>query len=193
VAESGTLIAMDEISYEQFGVNFVTYVVTPERVGATIARLAGSGVEAGPMPAGPGGAASVTATGRIGEIRPRIDFTSDRLAFEATIPIDLQLEVRVAGAAHRYRGRVEVPLRLGVRAVDPVTLVIDVEPVQVDQVTVELSADGLRAKLLQRLGDVDSEVRRTVVSIVNQRLASDEAAAARVLDILGYVDKAWTP
>jgi hypothetical protein len=184
---------MEEISYEQFGVNFVTRVVTPGRVGATIARLAGREVHAGPMPAGPGGAASVTATGRIGEILPRIDFTSDRLAFEATIPVELQLEVRVAGAAHRYRGRVDVPLRLGVRAVDPVTLVIDVEPVQPDRVTVELSADGLRARVLQRLGNVDDEVRRAVVDIVNGRLASDEAAAARVLDILGYVDKAWTP
>lgn len=184
---------MEEITYEQFGVNFVTHVVTPERVGATIGRLAGDEVKAGPIQAGPGGAASVTATGSIGEIRPRVDFTSDRLGFEAIIPIDLRLDVRVAGAAHRYRGHVRVPLRLDVRAEEPVTIVIDVAPVRAGDVTVELSADGIRAKVLQRLGNVDDEVRRTVAEIVNERLSSEEAAQARVLDILGYVDNAWTP
>ena len=184
---------MTEISFEQFGVNFVTQVVTPERVGATIARVAGSEVKAGPLPAGPGGAAQVTATGRIGAISPRVVYTRETLAFDATIPIDLSLDVRVAGATYRYRGRVAIPLHLSVHARDPVTLVIDVDPIPADRVTVELAADGVRARLLQRLGNVDEEVRRTVAAIVNGRLNSPEAEAVRVLDVLGYVDKAWSP
>lgn len=184
---------MDEISYERFGVNFVTHVVTAERVGATIARLAGTEVRAGPMAAGPAGAASVTASGRVGEIRPQPTFRQESLGFEATIPIDLRLDVRVAGASHRYQGAVRVPLHLSVRAVAPVTLVIDVEPVLADDVQVELAADGLRAKVLQRLGNVDEEVRRAVASIVNERLDSEEAQEVRLLDMLSYVDIAWTP
>jgi len=184
---------MGEITYEEFGVNFVKHVVTPDRVAGTISRLAGGEVKAGPMPAGPGGAASVTASGRIGDIVARASSASGRLAFEAVIPIELLLEVRVAGADHRYRGRVNVPLSLRVRAVSPVTLIIDVDPVLSDKVEVELSADGVRAKVLQRLGNVNEEVRETVATIVNERLTSEAAREARHLDILSFVDKAWNP
>jgi hypothetical protein len=184
---------MGEISYERFGANFVQHVVTPERIAATIARVSGGEVNAGPMAAGPGGAASVTATGSIGEIEVRVASAKDRLAFEAVIPIDLQLDVRVAAADHRYRGRVRVPLQLRVRAVEPVTLVIDVDPVLSDKVEVELSATGMRAKFLQRLGGMDDEVRRAVAGIVNERLASEPAREVRNLDILSFVDRAWNP
>ena len=184
---------MEELSYEQFGVNFVTQVVTAERVGATIARLAGSEVRAGPLQAGPGGAASVTAVGTVGDIRPQVDFGAERLGFNATIPIDLRLEVRVAGGSYRFEGRVDVPLRLDVRAAAPLTLVIDARPVQAEDLTVKLSAEGMRARVLQRLGNVDDEVRRTVAEVVNERLTSEEAMAVRVLDILEFVDEAWTP
>jgi len=182
---------MGEISYEQFGNNFVTQVVTPERVAATIARVAGSEVKAGPMQAGPGGAASVTATGRIGEITARVVFADTRLAFEATVPIALELGVRVAGVTHRYKGSLTVPLYLSVRAIEPVTIAIDIEPISPDNVQVRLSAEGVRARLLQRLGNVDDQVRRTVAKVVTERLDSPEAKEVRNLDILGYVDKAW--
>lgn len=182
---------MEKISYEQFGVNFVTHVVTPGRVAETIARVSGDQVHAGPMSAGPGGAASVTATGRIGDITARPSFRKESLAFEAEIPIDLELEVKVAGGTHRYRGRVTVPLHLSVHAEHPVTIMIDVDPVAPRDVGVELAADGLRAKVLQRLGNVDDEVRRAVASIVTERLASERAMAVRALDILSYVDKAF--
>ena len=182
---------MSEISYEQFGVNFVTKVVTPERVAATIGRVSGTEVNAGPMQAGPGGAASVTATGRIGEITAQVSFRQERLGFDATIPIDLQLDVRVAGAGHKYRGELMVALRLSVRAVEPLSLMIDVDPVRAEDVTVKLHAEGVRAKFLQRLGGIDDEVRRTVASIVAERLESPAARDVRELHILDFVDKAW--
>jgi hypothetical protein len=181
----------DEISYEQFGVNFVTKVVTPERVAATIGRVSGSTVSAGPMAAGPGGAASVTATGTIGDIEAQVSFRRELLGFDATIPIDLQLDVRVAGSNHRYIGDVTVSLRLGVRAVAPLSLMIDVDQVRPEDVRVSLKAGGVRAKFLQRLGGIDEEVRSTVATIVGQRLESPEARAVRELHILDFVDQAW--
>jgi hypothetical protein len=169
----------------------VAHVVTPERVAATIERLAGEELAVGPMQAGPGGAASVMATGRIGPIRPQIVLTRERLSFDAVIPIELNLDVRVAAVSNRYRGNVEVPLRLDVRAIAPVMLVIDVDTVTAADVRVELEAEGLRARFLQRIGDVDEEVRRAVADMVNERLASKEAQEARVYDILGYVDQSF--
>ena len=184
---------MDEISYEEFGANFVAQVVTPERVGATIERLAGEELAVGPMEAGPGGAASVMATGRIGPIRPQVVLNRERLAFDAVIPIELNLDVRVAGVSNRYRGSVDVPLHLEVRAVAPVMLVIDVSPVTPEAVTVRLEAEQLRARFLQRVGDVDDEVRRAVAEMVNERLNSPEAQEVRVYDILRIAEGSLGP
>ena len=184
---------MEEITYEQLGVNFVTYVVTPERVAETIARVAGDQVRVGPMDAGPGGAASVTATGRIGSVTARNAWRDGPMSFDAVIPIVLSLDVRIAGVSHRYEGKLSVRLRIGVRAVHPVTLAFDIDPVSPEDVDVELSAGGMRAKFLQRIGGIDDEVRRGVAAAVTERLDSDSARAVREIDILGYVGDAWEP
>jgi hypothetical protein len=182
---------MEEISYEQLGVNFVTHVVTPERVAATIAHVAGDEVRVGPMNAGPGGAASVTATGKIGTVSAKNSWRAGPLSFEATIPIALNLDVRVAGASHRYNGKLSIALRITLRALAPVTLAFDIDPVLPGDVGVELSADGMRAKVLQRIGGIDDEVRRAVASTVTERLGSEAAQAVRLIDILRYVGDAW--
>jgi hypothetical protein len=184
---------MEEISYEQLGVNFVTHVVTPERVAATIAGVAGDEVRVGPMHAGPGNAASVTAVGRIGEVTARVAWNAAPLVFDATIPIDLSLEVRIAGATHRYNGTLAVPLRITARAGAPVTLAFEIAPISPADVRVKLSASGVRARLLQRIGGVDDEVRRAVASAVNERLDSEQAKAVRQIDVMRYVEESWTP
>ena len=57
---------MEHISYEQFGVNFVAAAVTVERVENAISDISGDAVNVGPMPAGPGGIATVKAVGEVG-------------------------------------------------------------------------------------------------------------------------------
>ena len=68
---------------------------------------------------------------------------------------------------------------------------IDVDTVRTEDVEVMLSADGMRAKFLQRLGGIDHEVRQTVAQVVAERLDSPEAREVRELHILEFVDKAW--
>ena len=184
---------MEEITYEQLGVNFITHVVTPERVAATIAHVAGDEVRVGPMNAGPGGAASVTATGILGTVTATNAWRGGPLSFDATIPIDLALDVRLAGASHRYKGMLSIALRISLRALAPVTLAFDIDPVLPEDVGVKLSADGMRAKVLQRLGGIDDEVRRAVASTVTERLGSEAAQAVRMIDVLRYVGDAWKP
>jgi hypothetical protein len=183
---------MDEISFEELGVNFVTHVVTPERVAATIAHVAGSEVRVGPMNAGPGGAASVSAVGKVGTVTAGNSFR-EGLSFDAMIPIDISLDVRIAGASHKYKGKLSVPLHITLRAVAPVILRFDIDPVQPDEVRVELSAEGVRAKVLQRIGGIDEEVRRAVASTVTERLDAPRARAVREIDILQRVTDVWEP
>ena len=182
---------MDFISYEQFGVNFVRHAVTADRLKAEVADLAGDSFHIGPMSVGPGGVAVAKADGTIGspevERLPGLD-----IRFEAKLPIVLNLEVRVAGVPQRYRGDIEVSLWLTVRTVEPLVILIEVAPVEAGHVTVDLESDGMSAGVLQRVGNIDEEVRTQVVRVVNDRVNADKARASREIDVATMIDESWT-
>lgn len=178
------------ISYEEFGVRLVTAAVTPARVARQVADVAGDTIEIGPMAAGPGGVATARATGRVEP--PDVEHVDHNpLAFVARLSIALALEIDLAGRRHEYRGRIELPLRLSVLAAEPLSLVVDVDEVEAADVRVRLDASGMRAKVLGRVGGIDEEVRGQVVRVVQERVQSDAARAARTIDVLALVDQAW--
>lgn len=180
---------VDRISYEQFGVNFVEAAVTVERIEEAIGETSGDPVDVGPMPAGPGGIATVKATGQVGfPVVHKIE--GPTIKFHATLPIDLQLDITVAAVPQRYTGEVEVPLSLSVHTVSPLTLVIDVKPVVARDIKVDLASSGLGAGMLQRVGNVDDEVRKQVAKVVNERIGSDKAQASRVIDVGRMIENA---
>lgn len=183
---------MDYISYETFGANFVRYAVTPERIATSMTRVAGDSVDVGPMAAGPGGIATVTATGRIGVIDVRPDpAPGDQLRFTATLPIDLDLEVKLGPVGNRYSGEVKVPLAMTVRAAAPLTLVIDITPVTPRDVVVDLRSLSVGGDVIQRVGNMDAEVQAQVAKVVNERVNSDRAMETRVIDVAALVDESW--
>jgi hypothetical protein len=97
-----------------------------------------------------------------------------------------------ASGRHHFTGTVTVPLTLTARtAVDPLALVIEVDRVSSRDVTTRLRTDGLKSKVIQRVGNVDGEVRKQVAKIVNERVGSDAATKARVIEVLGAVDDLW--
>jgi hypothetical protein len=99
----------------------------------------------------------------------------------------------VAGAKHRFAGDIGIPLGITVHAAPPLTLVIDIDPVRADDIALDLRASGLRSKVIQRIGDVDGELRRQVARVVNERVASEDAARLRTIDILSLIDSSWQP
>ncbi|MDQ3986668.1 MAG: hypothetical protein M3280_09250 [Actinomycetota bacterium] len=182
---------MNFISYERFGVNFVSRAVNLDRVKAAVAEVAGDSFRIGPMGAGPGGVAVVQADGEIGS--PVVEeIPGLMLKFDAKLPITLNLEVRLATVPQRYRGEILVPLSLSVRTVEPLTLLIEVEPIVARDVSVDLRSAGMSAGLLKRLGNIDDEVRKQVAQVVNGRLDSKEARASREIDVGSLIDKAMT-
>jgi hypothetical protein len=181
---------MSEISYEQFGANFIEYAVTTERIGAALAEVAGDVIRVGPMAVGPVSAASVDAEGRIKE--PEITrHGGSPLTFAAVLPVGLSLDVKVAGVNHHYDARLRIPLRLTIRTAEPITLVIDVARVSSRDIDVHLRADGMRAKVLSRLGNVEDEIRRQVARFVRERVDSPQGEQARRVEILPLIDRAW--
>lgn len=179
---------MKFITYEQFGARFVSYAVTEERVAASIGGTAGREVEEGPMPAGPGGIAEVWVNGVIGDPQV-IKKSGEVLGFQAVLPIDLRLQVQLALTRHDFEADVRVPLHLTVRTAEPLKLVIQVADVNPADVDVDLRASGSAAGLLQRIGDMESEVKKQVARTVNQRMTSASALAAREIDVLRLIEE----
>lgn len=183
---------MTEISYEQFGVNFIDTAVTEERLAAALVAVAGDVIRVGPMAVGPGNAATVEAEGHIGapEVERRAGVP---LRFTATLPVTLSLDVKLAGVNHHYDARLAIPLALTIRTAEPITLVIDVDRVSSRHVEVQLRADGMRARVLSRLGNVEDEIRRQVARFVRERVDGPAGEGARRIEILPMIDRAWRP
>jgi hypothetical protein len=183
---------MKRISYEQFGANFIGMAVTPERVGATLRAVAGDAIEVGPMNVGPANAATVVAKGRIGV--PRVQREKlEPLTFKAVLPADVELDVVVAGAHHKYTAQLRIPLRLAIHTAEPLDLVIDVERLSSRDVDVQMQSEGLRARVLGRLGNAEDELRRHVARFVRERVDDPSGQEARHIALLPLIDKAWQP
>jgi len=182
---------MEQIPYAEFGPRFVDQAVTDERVAGAIAEIAGDTVEVGPLSAGPGGLARARARGRIGPPRVDADRSREPITFAASLPVDLDLGVEVAGASHRYECKVGVHLSLALHTAVPLAFVVDVAPVGMDDVTASVEATGVRARVLRRIGNLDEEVRRQVADFVNERVASEAAQRVRVIELLPLIDRAW--
>jgi hypothetical protein len=157
-------------------------------VGA-IKRVAGDSVSLGPLRAGPAGAAVVTARGTIGE--PIADeIKPNPLTYAVRLPVSLSIEVRV-GAVGRFGAEGEIELRLGVRTVNPLAILIDVEPVHPSDVRFAIEARGVQSKLLQRAGDVEGELRQHAARYVNEQTSRPEAARFMRIELLPLIEASW--
>ncbi len=147
----------DYMSYEQFGVNFVRHAVTAERIEASITGLAGTDIVWGRAGQGREGSRRQH-TGRIGSVRV-VPEPDDLVRFCAVLPIDLDLDIKIGPISNRYKGLVEVPLSLSVHVPQPLTIVIEIKPVQANEIQVDVRPANTGADLLSRVGDIDSEGR----------------------------------
>lgn len=181
---------MRPLDYRAFGEAFVYRAVTPERVVDAVTRIAGDQVQLGPIKAGPGGRATVNARGRIGE--PEADETgSDPLTYAVRLPVDVSLEVKV-GSVSRYSASGAIDLQLAVHTAEPLTIVIDVQPVRPEHITFRIDAHGVQARLLGRAGDVDGELRRHTAAYVNERISDPETSRFTNIDLVPLMERVWS-
>jgi hypothetical protein len=182
------------VSYQDFGAALIDEAVTPARIEHAVAQVAGDSVDVGPLPVGPGDAASVVAKGEISPptaraVAPAEDGTR---RFTVTIPVELRLSVKVAGTLHRFESSVRAHLRLAVRtAARPLSLVIEITAPEAFDMEVDVRASGMVGRVLGRLGDVDGKIRREVVGFIAERLDSADARAAMVINIGDTVESIW--
>ncbi|MBV8159404.1 MAG: hypothetical protein JO265_00625 [Acidimicrobiia bacterium] len=187
-------MADDDISFEQFGRNFMREVVTAERVRATIAAVVGERIEMGPMAAGPRDAASASVRARLADVDVSPGSThGDALRFSALVRLECTLAVKASVIDKRYRGTLTIPLQLEVRTASPLRLVIDVQPPTPGDIGVELGSKDRSGRLIQVLGNIDGEVRHRAAAEVARRVEAPEARRHRQIDVLAMVDDVWRP
>ncbi|MBF6196267.1 hypothetical protein U3653_31270 [Nocardia sp. CDC186] len=162
----------------------------PERIAEVIADIVGDRIEVGPVQAGPGGLASVTATGWPGKVRAAAcDGEEWDVALE--LPIRLRLRVDIAGVVGRFVATGRVRLRVGLVLEDPCGVFVRTEEVRQEHVDIKVRPVDRPARLLDRLADVRSMVVDHVVAYVGELLSSREISQMRRIDIAQVIDRAW--
>lgn len=189
-AEQPLVTEAEYVSYETWGAAFFRAAVTADRIASGVAALSGQPIDFGPMGVGPAKIARISATGAIGDaaITP---VSGEALAYRVEVPVTLDFELGLPDGTHRFHADLVVPLVLTARALSGVRIFIEVTPPRARDVVTTVRAEGLRASLVQRIANVEVELRRFVAGYVSREMAKPEVAKARLIDVGASVDKAW--
>lgn len=187
---TGPITEAEHVSYETWGAAFFRSAVTADRVLSGVSALSGQPIDFGPIGIGPAKIIKISARGAIGHatIAPVEDAV---LSYRVVVPVDLDFDVVLPDGAHHFHAQLEVPLVLTARALTGVRIYIDVTPPRTRDVVAHVQADGLRASIMQRVANVEGELRRFVAGYVAREVEKPEIARARLIDVAGAIDRAW--
>ncbi|TSE01951.1 hypothetical protein FOS14_00725 [Skermania sp. ID1734] len=174
------------IDYGEFGRRFFREAVTRERIQNAVADMDGREISFGPLKTGPKEMVTVRADGAM-----RLPKVSDRpggeyVSFDLLIPIGLDMVISAPRDNH-YEARIDIPLVLNARAAAPLSIVIDVVPVQADDISIDLTAKGFGAHVLGAVGGVKKQLREQVAATVRDETADP---SGRIVDVAERVDNA---
>lgn len=162
----------ESMSYAEFGAAFIHEAVTPQRIADVIRDLAGAAVEVGPITAGPGGVALASAVGRLGD--PAIELTNEEpLAYAVSLPVDLALDVTVAGTKHHFDVDATVRIAFTVVLARPLSICIVPESPTYRDVTVDVHPRGMQARMIGRFGDIERELRKHIARYVREQIDNE--------------------
>jgi hypothetical protein len=184
----------EQISYREWGEQFFRTAISEERILAAVDDLAGQPIDFGPMGVGPGGLAKLRAYGEVGRALASAlpaEEQESPISYRVLVPVSLSFEVDLQVETHRFHAELLVPLTLTARALDGVRIYVDVVPPEAGDVQVSLRAEGLRASIVKRVGNLEAELQRFVARYVTRELAKPQVEQARTIDVAAMIDKAW--
>ncbi|WP_374021336.1 hypothetical protein [Mycobacterium sp. HNNTM2301] len=180
----------DFVTYEEFGRKFFEVAVTPERVAAAFADIAGNEFAMEPIPQGPGGIAKVSANVKIHE--PKVTRRlGDSITFVIHIPLSIDLLLDLRLDKQRFVVSGDIALRATARAAEPLLLIVDVAKPRPSDITVNVSSKSFRGEVLRILAGVDGEIRRFVAQYVAEEIDSPQSQAAQIIDVAQQLQEAW--
>jgi hypothetical protein len=177
------------IGYDQWGIDFFTEAINEERVLDAVRIIAGQQIEFGPVDAGPGGIATVKAYGEVKQ-PSATRIPGEHVAYRVMLPLELTFEVALQ-VEQRFEAELLVPLTLRAVPRDGVRIFIEADPPQTEDMTVELRAQGMRSSVLQRVADVEGELRRFVAEYVIGELEKPHVRETRTIDVSSAMDGVW--
>jgi hypothetical protein len=182
--------ADDFVSYQEWGAEFFAEAVSGDRILAAVDKIAGQPIDFGPIGVGPGKIAKVRAYGAIGSATAtRIE--AAEISYRVELPVDLTFELDLQVETHTFHAELLVPLTLTARALSGVRVYIEVVPPHGADVQVRVQAEGLRASIMQRVANIEGELRRFVARYVAREVGKPHVEAARLIDVAGAIDRAW--
>jgi hypothetical protein len=180
----------DRIPYAEFGERFFSHAVTEARIVGALAGLAGDRIQFGPIGAGPGRLAKVSAEGEVG-VGSAAPLEGEHVSFRLSIPVALDLHIDLGVDQHTFHATLDVGLTLTARAAHPLRVVIDIDPPTSRDVTVKLESERVRSEVLRRVAGIDAEIRRFVAKYIARELDKPRIRAARDIDVAARIDGAW--
>jgi hypothetical protein len=178
------------VSYQQWGADFFAEAVSGERILGAVNNIAGQPIDFGPIGVGPGKLAKVRAFGEIGAASAvRLD--APEITYRVELPVALTFELNLQVETHTFHAELLVPLTLTARAVEGVRVFIAVTPPHHSEVLVQVRAEGIRASIMQRVANIEGELRRFVARYVAREVSKPHIEAARVIDVAAAIDRAW--
>ncbi len=178
------------VSYEQWGADFFAEAVSAARILGAVDDIAGQPIDFGPIGVGPGKIAKVRAYGAIGSAAAT-PLEGSAISYRVELPVDLTFELNLQVETHTFHADLLVPLTLTARAVEGVKVFIEVTPPRTADVQVQVQADGIRASIMQRVANIEGELRRFVARYVAREVGKPHIEAARLIDVAGAIDRAW--
>lgn len=181
---------LDYVTYEEFGRRFFEVAVTPERVAAAFAEIAGNEFAMEPIAQGPGKIAKVSANVTVRE--PRVTRRlGDSITFSIHIPLSIDLLLDLRLDKQRFVVSGDIALRATARAAEPLLLIVDVSKPRPSDITVNVSSKSLRGEVLRILGGVDGEIRRFIAQYVADEIDAPHSQAAQIIDVAQQLEQAW--
>jgi hypothetical protein len=178
------------VTYEEFGRRFFEVAVTPERVAAAFADIAGNEFAMEPIAQGPGGIAKVSANVQIQE--PRVTRRlGDSITFVIHIPLSVDLLLDLRLDKQRFVVSGDIALRATARAAEPLLVIVDVAKPRPSDITVNVSSKSFRGEVLRILAGVDGEIRRFIAQYVADEIDAPQSQAAQIIDIADRINAAW--
>lgn len=180
----------DYVTYEEFGRRFFEVAVTPQRVAAAFADIAGSEFAMEPIAQGPGKIAKVSANVKIQD--PQVTRRlGDSITFVVHIPLSIDLLVDLWVDKQRFVVSGDIALRATARAAEPLLLIVDVAKPRPSDITVNVSSKSIRGEVLRILAGVDGEIRRFIAQYVGAEIDAPHSQAAQVIDVAHQLEQVW--
>lgn len=174
-----------------FGEAFLAHAVSAERIAGVLDRILDGPIAVGPLGAGPGRLARVSATGRYLEPTIARIGRPGSAQFRLTIPVRVTFELDLRVETHRFDADVRVPVLLTAATADPLLVVIRPSPPSPSQLEIKVRGEGFRASVLGKVVDVEHELRGFVARYVARELAKPSVTHACTWDVAALMDRAW--